>query len=280
MRSTPSSDLVCDALKVGERDEESRGRFGQVVSSLSMLWRGPRELAESRQLLAWLWQENERLAGEIGDLQEETKELDAQVDYLTDLNGQLEDDNRRFRLERRRVDNTAGGVGQAEAAIPATAQSNRAATCLQSLEDVVDVLRMKHADKLSFTPRALASARTASFHDVEKACRCIEAVATTLHRLVFETGYSLGKIADAFRNETGFELAVTERNLTKRGKRFTAQRRDTYKGMPIDITAHVKCNGPGHTHLRVHYGVDREKKLIVIGHCGDHLETSGTKRIH
>ena len=49
----------------------------------------------------------------------------------------------------------------------------------------------------------------------------------------------------------------------------------------VDITPHVKWNNKTQ-YLRVHFFVEHDEKAetrrIIIGHCGDHLDTYGTKR--
>lgn len=53
----------------------------------------------------------------------------------------------------------------------------------------------------------------------------------------------------------------------------------TYKGNQICILPHVKGNGRNRRDpFRLHFCFDDEAQLIVIGHCGSHLPTSGTAR--
>jgi hypothetical protein len=56
-----------------------------------------------------------------------------------------------------------------------------------------------------------------------------------------------------------------------------ALRQDTWKGQEIDITPHVKAEKRG-KFFRVYYFTDQSQKVIVVGSCGDHLDTSGTRR--
>lgn len=56
-------------------------------------------------------------------------------------------------------------------------------------------------------------------------------------------------------------------------------KQDTYDGLPIDITAHVKCGDNRPPKLRrVYYYLHHDEKVLVVGHCGDHLDTAGTRR--
>ena len=110
-----------------------------------------------------------------------------------------------------------------------------------------------------------------------KALRILLAMAYVLPRLHFED--STVDIEKEFEAETGFELAMTDTKLTKQDKKAIAQRQRTYRNSVIDITPHVKV-GNSHTPsiLRVHYYPDHEARQIVIGHCGGHLHTAGSRR--
>ena len=84
------------------------------------------------------------------------------------------------------------------------------------------------------------------------------------------------EICQKFRNTTGFELAVGESETTKGNKKLAAMRKDVYNGEHIDISPHVRHgNAPGKL-LRVHYYAHQKQKLLIVGHCGDHLDTVRT----
>jgi len=146
-----------------------------------------------------------------------------------------------------------------------------------SLGDIVDRIASLHSDSIVFTDEAVKSAKGSDLKDIEKGWACLWAMATTLHRLYFHQKLSPGQIAQEFRN-TGFELALTETGLTKNNPRLMALRRVIYKGSSLDMSAHVKFGNKPQQLLRVHFYADPKERRIVVGHCGDHLETSGTKR--
>ena len=56
-----------------------------------------------------------------------------------------------------------------------------------------------------------------------------------------------------------------------------ALRKIVHNGKERDITPHVKAGNKARL-LRVHFCVDQDEKQIIIGHCGDHLDTYGTRR--
>ena len=101
-------------------------------------------------------------------------------------------------------------------------------------------------------------------------------MATVLHELYFQQKLQLREVVVHFRNRTGFELAIGESETTKGNKKLAGQRRDTYKGEAIDISMHVKHgHSPGNI-LRVHYYPHPGERRLIIGHCGDHLDTVKT----
>ncbi len=102
-------------------------------------------------------------------------------------------------------------------------------------------------------------------------------MATELHDLLMQE-LPAQQVAETFKNRAKFELTWTESKETKRDNKLMAKRRLVYEGREMDITPHVKWGNTAPRLLRVHFYVDRDHKRIVIGHCGDHLDTYGTRR--
>jgi hypothetical protein len=57
-----------------------------------------------------------------------------------------------------------------------------------------------------------------------------------------------------------------------------AKRRFAHDGKEWDMTPHVKWGNSAPKCLRVYFAVDRDQKRLIVGHCGDHLDTYGTRR--
>ena len=94
-------------------------------------------------------------------------------------------------------------------------------------------------------------------------------------KLAFEDDVPAGSLPERFRHETGgIELTMTEGSQTNRDSRLERLRRVQFDGKPWDVSPHVKW-GSG---FRVHFALDREARRVVVGHCGDHLDTAGTRR--
>jgi hypothetical protein len=84
---------------------------------------------------------------------------------------------------------------------------------------------------------------------------------------------------DEFESQSGFGIAFHESKQTNKDARLVRMRQRTYRGKTYDITPHIKGGGKRHGHLRIHFAFDDERQLIVVGHCGGHLETYGTQRM-
>ena len=76
-------------------------------------------------------------------------------------------------------------------------------------------------------------------------------------------------------------LQVIPRDLADLLKRARADlmkmRERSYGGRTVDISAHIKGRSQKNT-FRLHFYIDRENELIVIGHAGCHMKTAGSHR--
>jgi hypothetical protein len=146
-----------------------------------------------------------------------------------------------------------------------------------SVAGVLAEIRRLVPDRIAVTDQGLRSAQRATFKDLSIAWSCLRSMALDLHDLVFGEEEYPGTLEQAFHERTGFELALTENKNTKRDKKLMALRTQKWSSKEIDITPHVKHGNREPRCLRVHYYADHERRLIVIGHCGDHLDTYGTQ---
>ena len=130
-------------------------------------------------------------------------------------------------------------------------------------------------DRIIVLPRARKSAEEFVKGDPGEVWAVLRSVAVTLHSLLFcerERG-----LANAFRDRTGYELALRDAKGANRNAAQKAERMVMYEGTQRDATMHIKGRGTrkGES-LRVHFFVDYDKKKIVIVHCGEHLTTDRT----
>jgi len=206
--------------------------------------------------------EKTQLGNEITHLEEHVEELDDRIRRL-----EHERDSIKANLERARGPGTDGE------------NVKEIVDCLtklpESLSDAVEKIARIHSRRIAFTDRAVKSASEAEFNDISTAWRALWAMATTLYDVFFnEEG---GNKQKAFRDQSGFELAMTEGKLTNQDKKLMSLRKDTFMGRAINITAHVKFD---RARTRAYFCPFQENgtKLIVVGHIGSHLDTAGTRR--
>jgi hypothetical protein len=225
---------------------------------------------------AWsklLEQDNERLGTEIKRKEEELKYWQSNaelVDTLEDEVGRLKFELARAVERAQKSDSIASAL-----AVRATVIHDLQALP-NSVPEVVDLIQKLFPDRIFFTDRAKKSAKESSLNNFRIAWECLRAMATVLHDLHFQKKLQLREIASQFKNSTGFELAVGESETTKANKKLAGQRKDIYKGQVIDISTHVKHGTSAGNMLRVHYWPYGNEQKLIIGHCGDHLDTVKT----
>lgn len=148
----------------------------------------------------------------------------------------------------------------------------------RSLPEVLALAEKLFPGRLFVTERARGSARKSTLRTtrMDVAWDCIKSMATVLWDLHCKEKVALREIITRFKNETGFELSAGESEGTMADKKLAAKRRVEVDGKALDISSHVKWGRKAPDCLRVYYAVDAEKGTLVIGHCGDHLDTVRT----
>lgn len=150
----------------------------------------------------------------------------------------------------------------------------------EDLPAVLQLIERLYPDRIFFSAVALESARTAKLNGwsggVGIAWRLLRAMALTLHDLHL-TGAA--DVMRRFQDQSGFELALGEGSATRRDSELMKSRVVEHDGGLLDVGAHVKYGSREPRLLRVHYGFCFHCGRIVIGHCGDHLTTAGTRRL-
>ena len=231
----------------------------------------------SQEWVELLDHEVERLTSELKERDQKLKDKDDEIGFCRELAEDTDDQLARLRYEHEQA------VARANEAESVRSALSAQAALLYNLDDlpssvlgVVELAERIYADRIVFTEKARKSAKEATLKNFNIAWRCLKAMATTLHGLHFRERLPFREIIQRFRASTGFELAVGESETTRKHKHLGALRKDVYKGESIDIGAHVKRGtSPGNT-LRVHYCAYAKDRLLVVGHCGDHLDTVRT----
>ena len=130
-------------------------------------------------------------------------------------------------------------------------------------------------DRIIVLERARKSASEFVKGDPGEVWAVLRSVAVTLYSLLFEERER--GLANAFRDRTGYELALRDSKGANRNPDQKAERMVDYEGEVRDATMHIKGRGTRRGEsLRVHFFVDYAKKKIVVAHCGEHLTTDRT----
>lgn len=259
----------------GIDDIDARVRTRRLAELLST---DKRLLEEKDEVLELYEYENADQEKQICALEEELessrKDLDSAEEKIDHLDFDLEQANASAKVAREAAENL-----------------KQAVKCVSELKywpespsDLAQFAGRVFSDRLVMTPNALKSLETSKFATAWKdgtavLWRYLRAMANELHPLLFERDeLAPGNITELFRQQTGVELAWTETKETKRDNKLMQLRSMVYGEQKVDITPHVKWGNKSPKCLRVHFWVDRDRKQLVIGHCGDHLNTYGTQR--
>lgn len=156
----------------------------------------------------------------------------------------------------------------------------RVAECLQVIpRDLADLLKLAHSiwpDRIVVLPEAMDSAKSYDGNLAEE-WDIVRGAATALYGLLFEDDDCEGRVADEFQRRTGYELTFSESSATRARADLMKMRERNYGGRTVDISAHIKGRSQKNT-FRLHFYIDRENELIVIGHAGCHMKTAGSHR--
>lgn len=105
----------------------------------------------------------------------------------------------------------------------------------------------------------------------------VRGTATALYGLLFEDDGCEGQVAGEFQRRTGYELTFSESSATRARADLMKMRERSYGGRTVDISAHIKGRSQKNS-FRLHFYIDRENELIVIGYAGCHMKTAGSHR--
>lgn len=238
-------------------------RPGDVAGIGDVLWM--RSRAENARLRAdaEAWEEI------ATDQERSYSDATAKVDELTRTVQRLEGEKRA--LERKAAQCAAPSDDDGAA---------RVAECLQSIpRDLTDLLKLARSiwpERIVVLPEAMDSAKSYDGNLAEE-WDIVRSTATALYGLLFEDDGCEGQVADEFQRRTGYELTFSESSATRARPDLMKMRERSYGGRTVDISAHIKGRSQKNT-FRLHFYIDRENELIVIGHAGCHMKTAGSHR--
>lgn len=156
----------------------------------------------------------------------------------------------------------------------------RVAECLQSIpRDLTDLLKLARSiwpERIVVLPEAMDSAKSYDGNLAEE-WDIVRGTATALYGLLFEGDGCEGQVAGEFQRRTGYELTFSESSATRARADLMKMRERSYGGRTVDISAHIKGRSQKNS-FRLHFYIDRENELIVIGYAGCHMKTAGSHR--
>lgn len=229
-------------------------------------------LEEQEQLIELYEEENERVMRQNRALEERMRELESDKSQLETL---------RYRLveAQGRADEKAAEAARLKDEAAALVKIDHFPT---SLVEELELAGRLWSERIVVLTEAVKSAATYKYCDLDEEWRILRAVATVLWDIYFGDGDS-SDIDEEFKRRTGFTHTFRESGATNASPALVKLRRRSYKGSEIDITPHIKGSGRRDSSklhpFRLHYHADAEGKKIVIGHCGEHLDTAGTPRV-
>lgn len=149
-------------------------------------------------------------------------------------------------------------------------------------ETLVDVLKLAESqwpDRIVLTDDSWKGAESWNDNEgnIQDEYAILKAVATVLYDMAIKKVPYEGELSQAFKNVTGFDLSLREGSVTKRNDKFMDKRTCVFEGKEYRMQMHVKGRNPK-VGFRLYCEPDEERGVIVVGHCGHHLETAGTFR--
>lgn len=245
-------------------------RPGDVAGIGDVLWlRSCEESERQGERIERLRSDAEAWEEIATDKERSYSDATAKVDELTRTVQRLEGEKRA--LERKAAQCAAPSDDDGAA---------RVAECLQSIpRDLADLLKLARSiwpDRIVVLPEAMDSAKSYDGNLAEE-WDIVRGAATALYGLLFEDDGCDGRVADEFQRRTGYELTFSESSATRARADLMKMRERSYGGRTVDISAHIKGRSQKNT-FRLHFYIDRENELIVIGHAGCHMKTAGSHR--
>lgn len=210
--------------------------------------------------------------------------LDGASHQINDLQDQLESEREsRFRAERDAAvykqlleSKQEADTGRKVLAIPARLPTEP--------HEVVDILRKQLAPRVIILDTAVDSSHDIPLTRLNETWQCLVALHEVLWPLHFgetadtDVERKKHRIPAQFTTKTGIDYSVNESATTNRDSDLMRQRRATVDGKEYDFSAHLKVGNKAKDALRIHFAIDEEKRRVLVWHCGEHLDTAGTRR--
>lgn len=128
------------------------------------------------------------------------------------------------------------------------------------------------SDKIIFSDDAKKSLKNCEI-DADELWKVFFALSTVMLPLYLSGS---GDIYAAFRAKTGIDCARGEGAMTRKDRALMRQYETVVGSETVDIEAHITYPRQGQS---IHFGYSPERKKIVVGHCGEHLDNYSTRKV-
>jgi len=234
--------------------------------------------------LAGSQEEFHQLTSEVvQQLAESTAKSDASHHEKTikDLNAEVAELKERLRQATEEKEILGAQVVSSPTRVSRPTEASVDAPGDSSLDSLLQRISEEHEDKVLVLQQALKSAsnvrrfKQLSPDRKKNVHNWLISVPEILHGLSY--GLSEGNLEAKYRDQSGFELALTESKATKGDKKLMKHRAVTIGGKKLIATAHIKFDEQDLC-LRLYYVKHPSEKKLVVVHCGDHLPTARYRR--
>ena len=284
---------VCDLGDVERR--RSRDRALELHAKMEQL---SRRMSESALVASPKADVPEGLSEEVDGLRKDLLEWQALAGDYAAANDRLSEENERLKEGYRGLEDELSARrylldAANERADAAEAAQRSCAGRVESLDtyeraprslcELLVLLERLWGDRVVVLSEARDSAGDFEGGDLAEEWEILRSVPTVLWGLYFGDEPA-GDVERAYQEATGYELACTESKATRDDGRLMRLRELAYRGQVLDLSPHIKGRNKNPKRaFRLHYCPLRQqdgRNVIVIGHCGAHLETAGTAKIH
>lgn len=223
----------------------------------------------------------EELAGPISELESENASLKDMIEAKDDKIDTLSEENKQLRKERYELNS------RCEAYEASFGDDRNTDTdlheCIRAMDripctchDVARVIVDAFPDRIDFSDRGWKSLDECE-STPSTLWMALHDMCTKLHPLMCQGDCDIAK---EFGDISNFEYARSEGRQTKKSNDFMAQRKDEYKGVPINIETHI-CSRTGKPKddkfARVYFDWLPEEEKLIVGATA-HLDNFSTRK--
>ncbi len=245
---------------------ESVDEIGRLIG-LDKLHKVKAENPDQQRILDEFFAEHAKVTEERNNAMSEASNYANQIDALEKENGVL-----KFKIQ-----GVQARLGEAQ-----SEDSVDMAKILPKIpENLLDAatLAARSLPRLVITDAAIESAgEYANCQSFNEAWEMLLHLNYSMCHLKFEDTSSKD-LEKAFKEKTGYDLAINEGKVTQKDKKLMRLRTLVYNGKEYDITPHLKHQNNEPKSVRIYFAFDDDAKKIIIGHIGRHIPNATTKTL-